>query len=119
MRRLLIVFLVSSARMAVAQAKAAGQHDPTARIEIFGEYSRISDSFIEHDSFNQSAQGVNGWEAGAALRLWHGLAAKGVAVGYSGNYYFYDRTGLTPPIGFPQSSLFVLGGLQYSVQFWP
>ncbi len=91
--------------MLAAQAKSAGGHDTQERVEVFGEYSRISDSVQEHDSYSQPSFGLNGFEAGAALRVWHGLGVKGAVSRYTGSN-----------IG-AESQLFVVGSGQYAVRF--
>jgi hypothetical protein len=105
---LLVASLLLSAPSLVAQAKGAGGHDPDGRMEIFGEYSRTSDSVQEHDSYRQPSFGLNGFETGGAVRVWHGLAIKGAVSRYSGTN-----------LGNAESQLFVTGGAQYSVRFGP
>jgi hypothetical protein len=82
-------------------------HDPTERCELFGEYSRTSDSVSEHDSFQQPSHGLSGFETGAALRVWRGLGAKVAVSRYTGSY-----------LG-AESQLFGVVGGQYAVQLGP
>src|SRR5258708_707986 len=88
-------------------AQAMSTHDPDERCELFGEYSRTSDCVTEHDSYRQPSYGLNGFETGAALRVWRGLGAKVAVSRYTGNN-----------IG-EESQLFGVVGAQYVVRFGP
>jgi hypothetical protein len=91
-----------------AQAKRAAGHDPNDRVEIFGEYSYVSMS----DSYVLPACCTNGWDAGASVRVWHGLSAKSVLTGYAGNQVYYPGS---PALS--ESAIFYLFGAQYAVRF--
>lgn len=93
--------------MLIAQAKKAGGQDHEGRVEIFGEYSRISDSVTEHDSFQRPSVALNGFEMGGTFRVWRGLGIKGAVSRYSGSN-----------IG-AENQLFVVGGGQYAVRLGP
>ena len=102
---LLCVFLLLSTMPAGlrAQADAAGRRSGRERVDIFGGYSHISNSFLEHDS-SSFKQGMNGFDIGVGVRLWRGLGVKADVIGYRGDW-----------VSLPQNATFFFGGVVYSV----
>jgi hypothetical protein len=84
---------ISLPLLAVAQGS---EHVP---YEIYGAYTRLSNSF---NGVPGSRQGLNGWEAAVAFPAWHGLRFKMDVSRYSGRN-----------LGATQQALSILGGGQY------
>jgi hypothetical protein len=106
-RRWIFAPLLMCALPSLLMAQAVREHDPDARCEVFGEYSRTSDSVTEHDSYPQPSFALNGFETGATLRVWRGLSIKGAVSRYTGSN-----------IG-AESQIFGVAGGQYAVRFGP
>jgi hypothetical protein len=68
-------------------------------IQVYGEYSRLSNSF---NGVSGSHEPLNGWNGGIAFQPWHHLRFKL-------DYSMYRGTNL----GDPQHAFFIMGGGQY------
>ena len=82
---------------------AAAQTESSPPIQIYGEYSWLSNSF---NGVPGSRQGLNGWNAGIAFEPWHHLR-------FRFDYSMYRGMNL----GDPQHAFFIMGGGQYEANF--
>jgi opacity protein-like surface antigen len=80
-------------------AVAAAQEVTAPPMQVYGGYSRLSNSF---NGVSGSQNALNGWNAGLAAQPWHHLRFKLDFSGYRGTN-----------LGDPQHSLFFMGGAQY------
>jgi hypothetical protein len=84
-------------------ATVFAQSQPSPPILIYGEYSRLSNSF---NGVPGSHQALNGGNAGIAFQSWHHLR-------FRFDYSMYRGMNL----GDPQHAFFILGGGQYEAMF--
>jgi hypothetical protein len=80
-------------------ANLTAQSPPAAPIQIYGEYSWVSNSF---NGVPGSQQALNGWNAGIAFQQWHHLRFKL-------DYSMFSGTNL----GDPQHAFMIMAGGQY------
>jgi len=78
----------------------SAQPEAPARYQIYGGYTRLSNSF---NGIPGSEQPLNGWDAAVAFPAWHNLRFKIDTFGYHGTN-----------LGAPQNAFFIMGGGQYS-----
>ena len=79
------------------------QKEDSARYQIYGGYSFLSNSF---NGVPGSRQPLNGWDAALAFPAWHNLRFKIDVSGYRGTN-----------LGAPQDAFFIMGGGQYNWRF--
>lgn len=83
--------------------RAGAQARPSPPIQLYGEYSWLSNSF---DGLPGLHHPLNGWNAGMAFPAWHHLRFRLDVSAYNGQ-----------DSGAKQKAFFILGGAQYDVRF--
>ncbi|HEV2134664.1 MAG TPA: acyloxyacyl hydrolase [Terracidiphilus sp.] len=81
----------------------AAQSTASAPYQIFAGVTRLSNSF---DGLPGSRHPLDGWDASAALRSWHGLRFKVAVSKFNGSN-----------LGAAQNAIFIMGGGQYEHYF--